>query len=101
MSILDIDELEAARQLTLPLFDMYSKIRPVELFGQAWNNVKTKDRSPHVCQVIDYFNRVAQWTACLILSESALNNRVKLMRSVITLAQRLRELNNYHLMTAM
>ncbi len=54
-----------------------------------------------VCLVIDYFNRVAQWTACLILSESTLANRVKLMKCIITIAARLRELNNYHLMTAM
>ncbi len=47
-SILDVDELEAARQLTLPLFELYSKIRPVELFGQAWNNPKLKDRAPNV-----------------------------------------------------
>lgn len=48
MTLFDIDEMEAARQLTLPLFEIYSRIKPAELFNQAWNSAKLRHRSPNV-----------------------------------------------------
>lgn len=48
MTLFDIDETEAARQLTLPLFELYARIKPAELFNQAWNSAKLRHRSPNV-----------------------------------------------------
>ena len=48
MTLFDLDEMEVARQLTLPLFELYSRIKPAELFNQAWNSPKLRHRSPNV-----------------------------------------------------
>ena len=52
------------------------------------------------CAVIDYFNKVAQWSATSLLLEPSLNQRAKLMKHLIMISSALRQINNFHLLTA-
>ena len=40
LTCLDIDELEAARQLTISAFSIYKSVRATEFFGQRWSKEK-------------------------------------------------------------
>jgi len=70
------------------------------LFNQSWNSPKLRHLSPNVNAVIDYFNRIAQWVANSIVLEPLLANRAKIMKHHIMIANELRNLHNYHLMTS-
>ena len=48
MRLRDWDPLEVARQITLPVFAVYSRIEARELFSQPWNSPKTQHRCPNV-----------------------------------------------------
>eukprot|EP01114_Cavostelium_apophysatum_P007339 TRINITY_DN1942_c0_g1_i1.p1 TRINITY_DN1942_c0_g1~~TRINITY_DN1942_c0_g1_i1.p1 ORF type:complete len:1639 (+),score=512.30 TRINITY_DN1942_c0_g1_i1:223-5139(+) len=100
LSILDIDPVELARQLTLSLFDIYKKIEHFEFFGQAWAKSGAEMRAPHILKMINFFNGVTTFTETVILSEKKVRNRAKLMDMFIKMAQAARELNNFHLVIA-
>ena len=50
--------------------------------------------------MIDYFNKVATWSATCLLQESTLANRSRMLKQFIMISQALRQLNNLHLLTA-
>jgi len=51
-------------------------------------------------QMVQYFNDVASWVATTILVETHVRNRAKVMDIFIHIAQALKEMNNFHLVTA-
>lgn len=59
ISLLDIDPLEIARQLTLLQWKIFYAIEPNECLDQAWNSKKLHHRSPHIRQMIQFSNFVS------------------------------------------
>lgn len=100
LDIHDVDEEEIARQLTLVEFDIYSRIKPWELFDQAWNKKKLKHRAVNVLGHIELFNSVSYWTAYSILNVDKLRSRVRMMTRFIKIAEALRKLNNFNSLMA-
>ncbi|PRP83513.1 hypothetical protein PROFUN_04387 [Planoprotostelium fungivorum] len=99
--ILDIaDAMEIARQLTLRTFDLYSSIKPIELFNQAWSRPKLQHLAPNVINLINTFNYTANWVATAVVNEKKLKHRRNRFCQVVRLAECLKELQNYHLLTA-
>ncbi|EFA85172.1 Ras guanine nucleotide exchange factor [Heterostelium album PN500] len=94
------DELFVAQQLTLREFETFRRIQPVEFLNQAWNKPKLQYKACNLLKMIDRFNRVSLAISTSILAQIKLKSRVKLICRYIKIALHLRELNNFHLLTA-
>lgn len=88
-----VDEWGLALQLTIRESKLFSHIMPVEFFKQKGNEL-------NVAHMINNFNRVAAWVPISILSEIKLVHRANAVERFIKLAWNLRQLNNFHLLTA-
>lgn len=88
-----VDEWGLALQLTIRESKLFSQIMPVEFFKQKGNEV-------NVSHMINNFNRVAAWVPIAILSEIKLVHRANAVERFIKLAWNLRQLKNFHLLTA-
>eukprot|EP00026_Physarum_polycephalum_P000936 Phypoly_transcript_00937.p1 GENE.Phypoly_transcript_00937~~Phypoly_transcript_00937.p1 ORF type:complete len:870 (+),score=157.80 Phypoly_transcript_00937:977-3586(+) len=88
-----VDEWGLALHMTIRESKLFAQIMPVEFFKQKGND-------PIVAQMINNFNRVAAWVPIAILSEIKLVHRANAVERFIKLAWNLRQLNNFHLLTA-
>jgi hypothetical protein len=61
MTILHVDPEELARQMTLIDEELWCKIQPWELLGQAWMKEEKAEKSPNVLAMIVRFNTVNRW----------------------------------------
>jgi len=100
-------------------------MQPFEFFNQAWSRPKYQHMCPNVMAIINLFNDVSNWAGSAITTERYVKNRARVMEKfifvaqvsiashslaspsrtarvcpVLTILQHLRELNNYHLLTA-
>ncbi|EGG14350.1 Ras guanine nucleotide exchange factor [Cavenderia fasciculata] len=98
-SFLD-DELFIAQQLTVREYETFKRIQIVEFLNQAWNKPKLQYKAPNLLKMIDRFNKVSMAVSTAILHQNKLKPRIKLICRFIKIAQHLRELNNFHLLTA-
>jgi hypothetical protein len=87
---------EIAKQLTIRLSSIFSQMKISELLNQAW--LKNKDGM--VGQMVGMFNTVASWVTTTVCFEHQLKKRVELVIKFIKIAKKLRDLNNFHLVTA-
>eukprot|EP01104_Vermistella_antarctica_P014558 TRINITY_DN460_c0_g3_i1.p1 TRINITY_DN460_c0_g3~~TRINITY_DN460_c0_g3_i1.p1 ORF type:complete len:1428 (+),score=393.76 TRINITY_DN460_c0_g3_i1:424-4707(+) len=99
-SLIHIDELELARQLTVKVALSFSKLKQTEFFNQCWSKVRTQYRCPNVMALIDHFNDTAAMVPSAIIDERKLKDRVKLYNKFIMVAQQLLKLKNFHSLTA-
>jgi len=67
-SYMDLEPLEAARQLTLASFSLIQDLDPRELNQLAWQSTDTL-RAPIVRVIIDRCNKVSNWVATAVLLE--------------------------------
>jgi len=100
LSLLDVEELEVARQLTLASFAIYSRIKAHEFFKSSWAKDQYKHLSPNVLAMIDHYNEVSRWLAACIVSQPRVRARAKLLQRIVAVADCLRGLNNFHLLSA-
>eukprot|EP01090_Pellita_catalonica_P015814 TRINITY_DN4362_c0_g1_i1.p1 TRINITY_DN4362_c0_g1~~TRINITY_DN4362_c0_g1_i1.p1 ORF type:complete len:588 (-),score=80.76 TRINITY_DN4362_c0_g1_i1:368-2131(-) len=100
LTMMDIDELEIARQLTLIEFETFSAIKPSELRNQSWNKAKHRHRAPSVLKMISRFNDISGWVASTIMNEAKIRNRSRVMTKFIRIAGCLRKLNNFNSLMA-
>lgn len=96
-TFLDIDPLEAARQLCLVEQELYRAIRPRECLNQAWNHKTQKETAaPNVLAMIRRFNRVSSWVTTTVVKKDTVEERSKVLQRMIVIAQHCRELHNYN-----
>lgn len=67
-----------------------------ELAGQAWNKKDAATKSPNLTKLINHTNHLSIWVASVILKESKIVRRRKVMNQMILLCQYLLNLRNYH-----
>ncbi|EGG19007.1 Ras guanine nucleotide exchange factor [Cavenderia fasciculata] len=97
LDILDVDDEEIARQLTLIDFEMFAAIKPSELLNQSWNKPKLRHRSPNVLALISRFNEISSWTASMILNHDKVKDRARVMAKFVKIGEfLLKQLNNYN-----
>uniref|UniRef100_A0A6B2L5N5 Ras-GEF domain-containing protein n=1 Tax=Arcella intermedia TaxID=1963864 RepID=A0A6B2L5N5_9EUKA len=94
--VLQYDEQLIANQLTLVEFDIYLKIKEMELMNQAWSKEKYFYLSQNVVQLILRANRTSFWVASCILLQPKVKDRTKLIQKFINIAKHLLDLNNYN-----
>lgn len=96
---MDIPEEEIARELTRIDWIMYCSIRPRDLISHVSlaSDQKEKCKSlEHFNRMIHQFNHVAFWVANVILIRDKPKHRARTMEKFMSIAWKLRYLNNYN-----
>eukprot|EP01125_Pyxidicula_operculata_P009084 TRINITY_DN3004_c0_g1_i2.p1 TRINITY_DN3004_c0_g1~~TRINITY_DN3004_c0_g1_i2.p1 ORF type:complete len:700 (+),score=202.82 TRINITY_DN3004_c0_g1_i2:824-2923(+) len=93
--LLAVDKEEIARQITLLDWEIFNKIRPVELLNQAWTNPKLQYRAGNVLAFIHNFNKRANWTAENLVREDKFKKRCKIFSKFVEIASDLLRINNF------
>ncbi|KAL4251892.1 hypothetical protein ABKN59_002688 [Abortiporus biennis] len=99
LKLLDIDPLEAARQLTIMESNLYKKIRPIECLQRSRES-KPGKVSDNITLVIQLSNRIANWVAESVLSREDSRKRAAIVKHFISIADRCRSLQNFSTMVA-
>ena len=96
---MDIPEEEIARELTRIDWIMYCSIRPRDLIRHVSlaSDQKEKCKSlEHFNRMIHQFNHVAFWVANVILLRDKPKHRARVLEKFMSIAWKLRYLNNYN-----
>jgi hypothetical protein len=99
-SVLDFDDLEIARQLTLLESETFCKIAPVELLGQEFSKKKGQSLAVHVKAMSAASTDLAGWVADSILAETEQKRRTLVLKQWLKVAERCAQLNNYNTLMA-
>jgi len=83
VKLFDLDPPEIAKQITLDLAQIYTRIKPIELFDLAWTKPKLQHLAPNVLTLISRFNYYSTWAITEILSEPALRHRLAVVGKVL------------------
>jgi son of sevenless len=94
--ILDVEEEEVARQLSLIDYSKFKKIRPEEFLNRSWERTKLKHRAPNIVHLLQHFDKVVNWIKHLILSAERKVDRIYRMKRLLKIAENLQILNNFN-----
>ncbi|KAI1315604.1 hypothetical protein EDD11_000614 [Mortierella claussenii] len=102
IKFLELDPLEFARQLTIMEAAVYNKIRPVECLAKAWTSEdpEVAAKAVNIKKIIETSNLFSNWINELVLSEKEIKKRVLVIRHLVLIAERLRQLNNFSMLSA-
>ncbi|KAK3320503.1 ras guanine nucleotide exchange factor domain-containing protein [Cercophora scortea] len=98
-SILDFDELEIARQLTVKQMTLFCAIMPDELLGSKWTKGKGAD-SPNVKAMSSFTTSLSNLVADTILQFSEVKKRATVIKHWIKIANQCLGLQNYDALMA-
>ncbi|KAM0790332.1 hypothetical protein ACM66B_003217 [Microbotryomycetes sp. NB124-2] len=98
-SVVDIDPLELARQLTLIESRLYCSIKPGELLGQEFAK-KGPDQAVNVRAMSTLSTKLTGWISETILSEHDAKKRTALLKYFVKLGDRCLTLDNYNTLFA-
>lgn len=93
-SILDLDPLEIARQLTIRQMNIFCAILPDELLGSLWMKKGGVD-SPNVKSMSGFSTDLSNLVAETILQHPEVKKRAAVIKQWIKIANNCFELNNY------
>ncbi|BGP20078.1 hypothetical protein JCM10213_002672 [Rhodosporidiobolus nylandii] len=103
-SVVDIDPLELARQLTIMESRVYCAIRPDELLGSSGVSAsgagKSEGKNASVRKMSALSTRLTGWIAETILGEQDQKRRTALVKYFVKLGDRLLALSNYNALFA-
>eukprot|EP01090_Pellita_catalonica_P002711 TRINITY_DN12286_c0_g1_i1.p1 TRINITY_DN12286_c0_g1~~TRINITY_DN12286_c0_g1_i1.p1 ORF type:complete len:355 (+),score=31.60 TRINITY_DN12286_c0_g1_i1:201-1265(+) len=100
LSLFELDEEEIARQITMMIWKIYPKITYTEFLGNPWSREKTHHKCPHLLEMVEIFNSISAWVSTAIVVTPSARQRAKVMTKFIKVANHLRDMNNYHAVTA-
>ena len=95
MNLMEIDEEEIARQISIVDFNHFRSIKPPELLNQAWAKAKLQYRARNVLKMISWFNHISKLTSYWILQTENLKMRAKVIAKLISIAKFCRQYNNF------
>lgn len=93
-SILDIDAIEMARQITIMMMTTYCEIRPEELLSMDWGNSNTTT-AKHIRKMCLLNTDLANFVADSILGPDDAKKRANVIKHWAKIGLALLELNNY------
>ncbi|KAI8594807.1 hypothetical protein EDD21DRAFT_68298, partial [Dissophora ornata] len=102
IKFLDLDPLELARQLTIMDAGYYNKIKPIECLAKGWmsEDPEVAAKAGNIKKMIETSNQYSNWVDELVLSEKETKKRAAIIKHLIMLAERLRQLNNFDMLSA-
>ncbi|KAE8222677.1 hypothetical protein CF319_g4169 [Tilletia indica] len=93
-ALLDIDDSRIAQELTVMAWSIFMNIKPRDLLRHAL--VPPEQRPDGPCmQEIRHFNYISAWIVNMILAQSKLKNRSRLLERFMNVAVRIRNENDY------
>ncbi|TLS24365.1 hypothetical protein PpBr36_08946 [Pyricularia pennisetigena] len=98
-SILDLDALEVARQLTIKQMNIFCSIMPEELLGSQWMKNGGAE-SPNVKAMSTFSNDLSSLVSDTILHYNEVKKRAAVLKQWIKVAHQCLELNNYDALMA-
>jgi hypothetical protein len=93
-SILELNALTAAEQLTMIEFETFQKIVPMEVCHQAWSK-NNGSKAPNVMKLINFFNTTTYWVASEVCNQPKLEQRVLVLSKMIEIAERCEQIHNF------
>lgn len=93
-TLLDFSSGVIARELVLMDAKLFFAIEPGELL--AWSKVQSKEDSPHIFAMIHRFNAISAWCATLILRQTTLRARAKMLQKMVDITKALRKLHCFN-----
>ncbi|KAF9931934.1 hypothetical protein FBU30_009229 [Linnemannia zychae] len=102
IKFLELDPLEFARQLTIMEANAYNKIKPVECLAKAWTSEDPEiaAKAVNIKKMIETANLYANWLNEIVLMEKDTKKRALIIRQLVAVAEKLRQLNNFSLLYA-
>ncbi|KAF9358379.1 hypothetical protein BGX26_001904 [Mortierella sp. AD094] len=99
---MDLDPLELARQLTIMEAGYYNKIKPIECLAKAWTSEDPElaAKAVNIKKIIETSNFYSNWINEIVLSEKETKRRAAVIKHLVVLAERLRQLNNFSMLSA-
>ncbi|KAF8960497.1 hypothetical protein BGZ46_001548, partial [Entomortierella lignicola] len=99
---MDLDPLELARQLTIMEAGYYNKIKPIECLAKAWasDDPELSAKAVNIKKIIETSNYYSNWINEIVLSEKEVKKRAAIIKQLVVLAERLRQLNNFSMLSA-
>jgi len=87
---------EAARQLVILEYALFTKIKTREFLNQGWSKQDDASASPNVKVMIKRFNQTSTWVTTEVLKGDTVADRAKRICWYIELCQHLRKIGNYN-----
>ncbi|KAG0219916.1 hypothetical protein BGX33_011390, partial [Mortierella sp. NVP41] len=102
IKFMDLDPLELARQLTIMEANYFNKIKPIECLAKAWmsDDPEVAAKAANIKKMIETSNLFSNWIDEIVLSEKDPKKRAAILRHLITVAEKLRQLNNFSMLSA-
>jgi len=94
--LINWNEKEIARQLSLTTQFLYCKIQPLELILSSTNTQDKFSNSINIINIIDRFNKISLWIQEEILSYDNSFQRTLALSKVIDIITELRKMNNFN-----
>jgi len=96
ITLVDIDPVEIARQLTLFEFSSFEKLTAKELLGASWMKETKEWTAPNVTQVIWRSNQMTEWVSTYLCTIKNLKERKKALKHLILVASACLDMHNYN-----
>lgn len=93
--ILKFSDKDIASELTRVNYTLYSKIKIKEFLKGAFNGKDKFKSSPHVCQIVNRFNKLSYFVVEEILSYDHAEKRAEILLKFIKLCDLLKDLGNF------
>ncbi|KAJ3156000.1 hypothetical protein HDU89_005563 [Geranomyces variabilis] len=99
-TLIDIDPLEIARQLTLMESKLFNAIQPLELVGQEWAKKNEPSLAVNVRALTTLANVITGWVVASILAETEVKRRTVLLKHFIKVGDGCLRLQNFNTLMA-
>ncbi|KAI8359274.1 ras guanine nucleotide exchange factor domain-containing protein [Mortierella sp. GBAus27b] len=99
IQFMDIDPLEFARQLTIMEANCYNQIKPVDCLSKAWISTDPSI-GLNIKNMIKASDLYSNWINEIVLSEKKISKRAAVIKHLIAVAVKLRQLNNFSMLVA-
>ncbi|KAF7346128.1 hypothetical protein MSAN_01839500 [Mycena sanguinolenta] len=94
LKLLDIDPLELARQLTIMESEIYQRISSLECLNRT-REQWTENINDNITVIIQTSNKIALWVVESVLAQEDAQQRVEVVKHLITVADYCRQLQNF------
>ncbi|KAG4431249.1 hypothetical protein IFR05_013271 [Cadophora sp. M221] len=93
---MDTSDDDFADEMTRIDWVMFSSIRLRDLVRHVSLPLEQKEKMTNVHRLINHFNHIAKWVANMILMRDKAKHRALMLEKFMTVALKLRQLNNYN-----
>ena len=83
-TLMDLDPLETARQLSIMEMNVFLKIQPIELMKQEWSKKNNTSLAVNVRTMTAMSTKLTGWVICTILQEADVKRRANILKYFIS-----------------